>query len=416
MKLEDLADKRILLVGFGVEGKATLAFLRHYYPDAVIDVADKANGEDYLAVQKRYDLAIKSPSVKKELVTIPYTTATNIFFANTKGTVIGITGTKGKSTTTTLVYEILKAAGVRVHLVGNIGNPALTELLTEKDEKDVYVFELSSYQLEDIEYSPHIAVFVSFFPEHMDHHGSVDAYWQAKKRITAFMKEDDYFVYNPAFEPLRQLAGGLPARALAYTDVLPCRDDEIPLLGKHNRDNVRAAVTVGNLFQIDANTMKGAIVSFRPLPHRLQYVGTYKNILFYDDAISTTPQSTISAIEALDGVHTILLGGQDRGYAFDELVQMIDRSSIENIVLFPDSGEKIGALLKKYATRKFNILTTRDMKEAVAFAYKHTKPGLVCLLSTASPSYSIWKNFVEKGQLFQTYITEFSKAADEKLP
>ncbi len=411
MKIADLAGKRMLLIGMGIEGKATLAFLRHHFPDAVIDAVDKVNEEDYLAVQKDYDLAIKSPSVNKELVTIPYTTATNIFFANTKGTVVGITGTKGKSTTTTLVYDILKAGGVNAHLVGNIGKPALAELLAETDDKTVYVFELSSYQLEDIEYSPHIAVFVSFFPEHMDHHGSVEAYWLAKRRITAFLKEEDYLVYNPAFDRLRQLASDTPAHALSYTDVLPCSDAEIPLLGKHNRDNVRAAVTVGNLFHIDPSVMRNAILTFKPLPHRLQYVGTYRDILFYDDGISTTPESTISAIEALDAVHTLFVGGQDRGYAFDKLVQMIDRSGIENIVLFPDSGEKVGALLKKYVTRHLNVLITRDMKEAVAFAYAHTKPGRICLLSTASPSYSIWKNFEEKGELFQTYIKELGMSA-----
>ncbi len=411
MNIQQFANKKILLIGMGIEGKATLNYLRHYYPDAVIDIADKVNGENYLANQDRYDIAVRSPSVRRDLVRIPYTTATNMFFANTKGTVVGITGTKGKSTTTTLIYEILKNAGLRAHLVGNIGNPALTELLQEKDKDDIYVYELSSYQLEDIEYSPHIAVFVSFFPEHMDHHGSVEAYWQAKKRIASFLMNEDYLVYNPSFERLRILASETPAHALAYTDKLPCRDEEIPLKGKHNRDNVRAAVTVGNLFRVPPAIMRESIMAFRPLPHRLEHVGTYKEILFYDDGISTTPESTISAIEALDGVQTIFLGGQDRGYVFDELVRMIDRSSIENVVLFPDSGVRIGEILAKYAKRKFRIITTRDMKEAVAFAYQHTKPGRICLLSTASPSYSIWKNFEEKGELFQKYIRELGSTA-----
>lgn len=411
MNIRAFANKKILLIGMGIEGKATLQFLRQYYPDAVIDSVDKMHGDDYLAVQDRYDIAVKSPSVKKELVTIPYTTATNMFFANTKGTVIGITGTKGKSTTTTLIYEILRNQGFPAHLVGNIGNPALTEMLHERGTDDVYVMELSSYQLEDIEYSPHIAVFVSFFPEHMDHHGSVDAYWEAKKRITAFQGNEDYFVYNPAFDRLRALAAETQAHAVPYTDKLPCRDDEIPLRGRHNRDNVRAAVTVAHLFHAEEGRMRESIMAFGSLPHRLQYVGTYKDIQFYDDGISTTPESTISAIEALDGVNTIFLGGQDRGYVFDELARMIDRSSIDNIVLFPDSGIRIGRVLSTYATRKFNVLTTRDMKEAVAFAYKHTRPGRICLLSTASPSYSIWKNFEEKGALFQSYIKELAESA-----
>lgn len=409
MKVTELAGKKVLIVGMGIEGKATLQFLRHFLPDASVATADQTDGADYLSNQESYDIAIVSPGVKKGLLHIPHTTATNIFFANTRGMTIGVTGTKGKSTTASLIFAILKAAGKRAHLVGNIGNPVLLELLKERGAQDIYVYELSSYQLEDIAYSPHIAVMVSFFPEHMDHHGTIDAYWEAKKRIAAFLKPKDYLVFNSAFRELRNLAASTPAHAVPYVDSLPFKQQEVPLLGKHNRDNVRAAVTVSQILAIPPEAVKRAVRSFRPLPHRLEYVGTFKDIRFYDDAISTTPESTIAAIETLENVGTIFLGGQDRGYVFDELVHVIDRSSIQTIVLFPDSGEKILLQLRKISRRNYTILRTRDMREAVQFAFDHTPPHAICLLSTASPSYSVWKNFEEKGALFTNYVKELGQ-------
>ena len=180
MKLNDLAGKRILLLGFGKEGKSTLRYLKHFYPDSAVDTADENGNEHALDSQKDYDLAIRSPGVLPRKITIPYTTATNIFFANTKGITIGVTGTKGKSTTSSLVYEILKRDGKPVNLGGNIGIPLL-DLLLNEGPRDYYVCELSSYQIEDLEYSPHIAVFLDFFPEHMDHHGSIEDYWKASQ-------------------------------------------------------------------------------------------------------------------------------------------------------------------------------------------------------------------------------------------
>ncbi len=152
MKLEKLADKKILVVGLGIEGAATVRFLRRYVPSAKIETTDQKNGSDYLDNQEQYDLAIKSPGVSSDVIRIPYTTATNIFFANTQGMVIGVTGTKGKSTTSSLIYDILKTAKKRVHLCGNIGKPLLDELRVSRDDHDIYVVELSSYQLDDIRF------------------------------------------------------------------------------------------------------------------------------------------------------------------------------------------------------------------------------------------------------------------------
>jgi len=376
-------------------------------------IADKKDGSGYLEEQEKYDLAVRSPGVRKELITIPYTTATNLFFEGVKGMTIGITGTKGKSTTTSLIYAILKEAGYKAHLVGNIGNPLLSELQKSNTKKDVFVCELSSYQLDDIEYSPHISVILNLYAEHMDYHGGVKPYWKAKANIVARAKADDFLVYNPNISAVVKIARAARCRTTPFVSKLPFSKDIIPLLGSHNNEDVRAAVTVAGILKVPQKHIVAAIRKFKPLPHRLENIGTFNGITFYDDAISTTPESTMQALETIHNVGTLMLGGQDRGYDFRKLARTIKKKKIANVVLFPDSGIAIAAAMKT-AGCKPNILKTTNMEEAVAFAFKQCVPGSVCLLSTASPSYSLWKNFEEKGDLFKKYVKKLGRRRRSK--
>lgn len=411
MTLAELATKkRILLLGYGVEGKATEAFLRANLPGVHIDTADKKDGPTYLNRQERYDLVIKTPGIPKRLVRVSYTTATNIFFANVKGQTIGITGSKGKSTTASLIYEIIRRERKSVHLVGNIGTPLLTALMSARGKETIYVCELSSYQLDDFRHSPHIAVMTNFFAEHMDYHGSVNAYWRAKTNIVAFQGAHDFFVYNPAVPKLRTLASRVRSRAIPFIDRLPFPRRDTPLLGAHNYDNVRAAVTVGGIVGVSVSAMQQAVKAFKPLPHRLEKVGAYKGITFYDDAIATTPQATLAALKSLPHIGTIFFGGQDRGYDFRPLVNEVLDRKIPNVVLFPDSGEAVYALFQRSGKPLPRLLKTKLMKEAVQFAFGNTPTGTVCLLSCASPSYSLWKNFEEKGNQFQHFVKLYGKS------
>lgn len=406
MKLGELKKyKKILILGYGQEGQATERFLKKYCPSALIGIADKKINVNYLDEQNKYDLVIRSPGVSKHLITKPYTTATNIFFGNCLGQIIGVTGSKGKSTTASLIYSILKNAKKKVKLCGNIGRPMLLELFKPMSREDIFVCELSSYQLDDIKYSPHISVITNLFPEHMNYHGSIDAYYQAKENILKFVKPDDYYCYNPKYLILEQWAKNIkcnsrPSKRIIYFDQITN-----PLIGEHNLENIDEAVTVAKIFNIPDEIIKNTVLNFQPLPHRLQFVGKFRNILFYDDAISTTPESTICAINSFPKIGTIFLGGFDRGYNFDELSRVIIDKKIPNIVLFPDSGEKIFKLLKKVTGIKF--LRTKSMEEAVVVAYENNPANTVCLLSTASPSYSLWKNFEEKGDLFQFFVKKY---------
>lgn len=383
--------KNTLLLGYGKEGKVTERWLKKTYPGLEIRIADQARDPNYLDEQDQAEFAIKTPGLPKSKVRIPYTTATNIFMVHNRIPTIGVTGSKGKSTTASLIAHLL---GSRAKLLGNIGKPMLQELLS-KSRPEVYVLELSSYQLDDLTMAPNIAVVTNLFPEHMNYHGSEAAYYEAKKNILLHQTPADLFICNDCHPLLKKWAKEAPGRVLPFA----WGKYTSPLLGDHNQANIAAAVAVARQFKISTTTVRRALKSFQPLRHRLQKVGTFRGITFYDDAISTTPESTMAAIEALSKegpIGTLFLGGEDRGYKFQELEKTVRAHKIRNLVLFPDTGPR---MLKSRAG--FKILESRSLKEAVAWAYANTPKGTICLLSMASPSYSLWKNFEAKGDEFQ---------------
>ncbi len=401
-----LGMENILILGYGKEGKATEKYIKKYYLDANIKIADQSLSNNYLENQEKFDIAIKTPGINKELVKIPYTTATNIFFSKIlgKNTIIGVTGSKGKSTTSSLIFSILKSAGKDVELLGNIGNPMLKALMEPVKKGKIFVLELSSYQLDDIKFSPDIAVLTNLFLEHMDYHKNKDNYYQAKKNIINFQNENGFLIYNPENKESLYWLKDYKGNKIPFIQKLPVKEHDIPLLGKHNQDNIRAAVSVAKILKIGDKAISSAIKKFRGLPNRLEFLGKFKGITFYNDASSTNPDSSILAIESLRDVDTIFLGGQDRGYNFSHLEKTIKKYRIRNVVLFPDSGEKI---IKN--KKGLNILNTKSMEEAVRFAYKNTLKGKICLLSGASPSYSLWKNFEEKGDQFKYFVKKLNK-------
>lgn len=393
--------KNCAIIGYGKEGKLTHKFLEKYHPHLKIKILDQQHDKNYLQKQTDFEFAFKTPGLPKENITIPYTTATNLFMSQARmqgHTIIGVTGTKGKSTTSSLIYSLLKTANKPVHLIGNIGTPMLSMLMKHFRKPQIFVVELSSYQLDDSYYAPHIAVCLNLFPEHMNYHGSIEKYYQAKSPITLLQNNTDTFIYNSEFKLLTTWAQKTKAHVIDFTKTKQPKT-KTPLLGSHNQLNIQAALSVAKLFNLQLKTIQKTLRHFKPLTHRLELVGTFNDITFYDDAIATTPESTIAALETLTETETILLGGQDRGYDFKELEKKIHTSSIKNVVLFPDSGTRIFS-----KTHKLNILTTNSMKEAVQFAYTHTNHGKICLLSCASPSYSLWKNFEHKGDEFQKWV------------
>lgn len=430
MNTTELKKKNIAILGFGLEGKSTLNFLLqqkiNFQNITVLDINDNIKttdkiknitGKNYLKDLNKYDIIFKSSGVliSKELE--PYKnkiiTQTQFFFQRYKWKVITITASKGKSTMTTLIYQILKDAGKNVKLVWNIGTPVLDEINEDKIYEYV-VYELSSYMLDWLQKQNHISVLGSIFPEHLDWHGSMENYVQTKLNILKGSKVNvvqretmkKYKIDKMEELPISYGKEGTFTRKnnIFYNGNTPLfPTTERRLLGDHNLENICAAIAVASMVNVPLKSIQQTIKNFKWLPHRMEYVGKYDEIEFYDDAISTTPESTIQAIKTFwKKINTIFLWGTDRGYKFEELVKYLKKYEIKNIVLFSPSGKKIWELLKK--NKEFTILETDIMKEAVEFAFKHTEKWKICLLSTASPSYSIWKNFEEKWDLFKKYV------------
>ena len=423
MKLDELKNTRILILGFGKEGIDNFKFLRKIFPKKVLGVGDRSEnvkcqmpnakkvkwhlGKNYLKALKHYDIIIKSPGIPIHLPGVEkaykkgeITSQTEIFFDNCPGKIVGVTGTKGKSTTTALIYQILKAEGLRVHLVGNIGKPVLN-LLFSSTPKDIYVYELSSHQLYSLKKSPQVAILLNIYPEHLDYYKNLQEYAGAKANITLHQTERDYLVFNSENKFVSEIAKKSKAK-------------KIPISGRPYLQNIEAAKAVAKIFKISEKIVERAIKKFKPLPHRLEFVGKYKGITFYNDALSTIPETTIAALDSLgENVQTIFLGGYDRGISFLNLAKRILKSKIKNIILFPTTGTKIWKEIVKEAKKIKKILPrhfpVNNMKEAVLLAYKNTKKGKICLLSTASASFSIFRDYKEKGNLFKKYIKRLAK-------
>ncbi|MDO8576960.1 MAG: UDP-N-acetylmuramoyl-L-alanine--D-glutamate ligase [Candidatus Daviesbacteria bacterium] len=417
MNLEGFKGKTVLILGFGREGKATLRFLEKHFPKEKIGIADQSGGGDYLEKIKNYDVIIKSPGIPylpeiKEAQSLGkiITSATQIFFDNFKGQIIGVTGTKGKSTTASLILEALKKGGLDVYLVGNIGKPAL-DLLDNLNDNSIVVYELSSFQLEELDKSPHIAVITNLYPEHLDHHGDFSLYKDAKTNITKFQTKKDYLIYNQDIPELRYIAQQSKANKVSFSkkDKQMVSDlvhkDTIPLLGGFNLLNIVPAVIIGRLFKIADNKIEEVIINFRPLPHRLEFVGETHGIRFYNDSLSTIPEATAEALFALGkNVTTLIAGGYDRGLDYSVLGQAIAKSEIKTLILFPDTGVKIWDSVCKYCKKlpeKFDVL---DMGKAIEVAFAQTEPGKICLLSPASTSFNLFRDYEDRGNQFKDWV------------
>lgn len=414
--LTKFAKKHVLFIGHGREGRSFERFIKTYGNPLSFRFIDQQNGASYLdellTVDTHNTIVVKTPGCPGHQVPIEYTTPTRVFFECVRqlgARVVGITGTKGKSTTTALIGHVLAEAGLDVHVCGNIGVPMLDTLPGPNDPsraESVFVTELSSYQLADLEYSPDIAVITNLYTDHVQYHGGQDAYWEAKRNIVRYMPQNGIVVYNPDFDRIRQWIDNSACMGRPIQPSAPVNMTGWHLWGKHNMLNALMAVEVAHSFGIPREVSLEAIRHFEGLPHRLQRVRTVGGVTYIDDAIGSHPEATISAINAVheqgEEIGCLMLGGSDRSYDFSALGILIQQYRIPYLVLFPDTGKKIRqSLVGGYLPECFE---TKDMQEGVAWAEKHCMSGTVCLLSTASPSYSLWSDFEEKGQCFQDSV------------
>ncbi len=405
MTINELSSfKKIYLLGYGIEGKSTHAFLNKYCPNVEVGIGDISIDSDYLEKQLEYDLVIKSPGIRFDKVRGNYTTATNIFFANSNHKTIGITGTKGKSTTATLTHQLLQRAGKKTALAGNIGS-AMLDILTNNVDNDTYiVLELSSYQLEDIAYSPHISIILNIYEE-LHNHETFDEYRKAKFMIAQHADENDFLLYNRNLPELNELLTSTKAKKIPFMDSI----GEFNYDRSLNGDTVKALVTLTEILELEKKTIQETLDGYIALPHRMQEVGTYSGIKFINDSGANHPMASVHALKNTENIRTVLLGGQDRGFNFDEVARCLKESGVETIILFPDTQDKITHALETVEEYNPKIFYTDSMKEAVSLAFVHTPSGATCLMSPGAPSYLMYKHFPARGDAFIQEISEYAK-------
>lgn len=438
--IEKLTDKRILIFGYGREGKSTEEYIKSHVKYRSLGIFE---GKKEDINEDDYDYIIKSPGIVMLEENPKYTSQTELFIDEFSAQTIGITGTKGKSTTSSMLAHVLNACGKNAILLGNIGKPCF-DWIDDIDENTIVVFELSCHQLLHINKAPHIAVFLNLFEEHLDYYGTMDKYFGAKANIISHQNEDDFCFVG---DNVPKIAHKSQMTVIAS----PKREYELSILGEHNKTNAefvyeiaemicgevditpKSSTTNTGLVDITYNIIN-AINAFAGLPHRLEYFATVDDVRYYDDSISTIPEACINAVKSVPNVGTVIVGGMDRGIDYDILVDFIRETKDVLFILCYATGQRIYSMLgfdyednsiypKEFgnimstnyisnATEFYkykentpkNVMLTTNIDYAVELAKKNTEAGKACILSPAAPSYGYFKNFEERGEYFKSLV------------
>lgn len=445
--LRYLDDKKILILGFGKEGVSTYKFIRKHFPDKKIYISDKKTtneeiikkdinvninfGDNYLDNLKDFDIIMKSPGISFVNINIDsfkdkIKSELELFLEYMDVKTIGVTGSKGKSTTSSLIYEILKKEKKETLLLGNIGIPVF-DLIDDITKDTIVVLEMSSHQLEYMNVSPNISILLNIYEEHLDHYKSLKEYAEAKINIGRFQNKDDYFIYNVDNKIIKEcineiedsnhikyevsfegnISNNNSNKVYIKDNYIYINEEKIyninekrNLIGDHNLNNIMFVLTVSKILNLNMENVKETISNFKGLEHRMEYVGKYDDIIFYNDSIATIPEATINSIKGLKDVDTLIFGGMDRGISYDEFIDFLNTGVINNLICMPDTGYKIADKLKCSS----NIYKVETLEEAVELSKKVTKKNKICLLSPAAASYGFFKNFVEKGNIYKELV------------
>ena len=444
--IEDIKDKNIAILAFQKEGKSTLKYIRKYLKDKKITILDKNEkliddeiikkdknlecvfGTDYLKDIDKYDLVIKSPgvSLSNEILSKlngKIKTETDIVLDYYSKNIIGITGTKGKSTTSSLIYKILKDQNFDTYLCGNIGLPIFEVVDDIKDDTKLVV-EMSAYQTEFLRKSPHISILLNLYEEHLDYFHTKDNYYNSKLNIARFQNADDYFIclksktvddflkkinlkshlYRVSSQKDKDCIY-ISGENIFIGDEKICKKGiERKIIGEHNLYNIMFTLMLSKILSLDISKVLESIKNFNGLEHRLEFVGKVNDIDFYNDSISTIPEALINAVKSLKNVDTLIFGGFDRGIDYSGLIKFLNESTISNFISLPLTGHKIGKEIKNK-----NVYFVNDMESAVNISFECTKKGKICLLSPAAASYNMYKNFEERGLDFKEKVRSYKK-------
>ena len=420
-----LNNKRILIFGYGREGKSTEEYIKSHVNVEKLDIFE---GKKEDINEADYDYIIKSPGIVMLESNPKYTSQTELFLDEFADRTIGVTGTKGKSTTSSMIAHTLNQCGIKAILLGNIGKPCF-DMIDEIDEKTWIVFELSCHQLLHINRAPHVALFLNLFEEHLDYYGTMEKYFLAKANIISHQQDGDICF----------VGGNVPeidTKANKTVITKPQNDYKLSILGEHNKINAEFVYNVSAMIlgENKKDQIVAAIEAFEGLPHRLERFAVIDDVTYYDDSISTIPEACINASLSVNNTGTVIVGGMDRGIDYDILVDFIrERKDILFILcyatgrriaeqlgldfldnsIYPEEFANVmstrynnGADYPKEKSSLSNVMLTINLEEAVALAKKNTKAGKACILSPAAPSYGYFKNFEERGDVFKALVRE----------
>lgn len=447
MKQQRLKRQKIAILGFGREGKAILKFLQKspQYPKAVrlglgrgaeiviFDHNPKTAvprsmrailGKDALQWLHGFKLLFRSPGIPYLTPEIQHvleegakcSSATKLFFELAPCRIVGVTGTKGKGTTATLIYNILKAAGRDAHLVGNIGTPAL-QTLPKLKKTSIAVFELSSFQLQDLDTSPDVAVVLDIFPDHMDSHRSFEEYLNAKMHIARHQKSRDrvFYVSDNAFSAKAASEGRGKKIAVSSDGFSLFLPTDLKIPGPHNFKNAVMAATVTRALGVKNDVIVETVKKFRGLPHRLELVREIKRknatIRFYDDSAGTNPQTAAAAVRSFTEPVILIAGGKDKNLDYAPLREVIAASpNVKAIMLIGENKRKIHDALHGSIKDESGITEYKNLADAVHAAYQFTKRHTltakrsVVVFSPAAASFDMFRDYAERGDAFKKIV------------
>ncbi len=392
-----MKDKKILIWGYGREGKSTENFLKEYCSPASVEIYE---GPREGVRDEEYDLIFVSPGICFEedapfFDNRKFTSQTEIFLEEYGKQTVGITGTKGKSTTSALLQRVLDAcSGHRTFLMGNIGKPCL-DYLPEMNEDSIAVFELSCHQCQRLQADPHVAVFLDLFEDHLDRYHTMEHYFDAKSGITKHQTEGDLLFVG-------EQVPHLDTKAAVTVIRLPENEHyDLRIPGVHNQLNAEFVKEIAvSVFGCREEEVRKAMAQFGGLPHRLEYCGQVDGIDYYDDSISTIPEAAIRAAGSVPNAGTVLIGGMDRGIEYDILTDFIRQHPELQFILAYASGKRILESVKDCP----NVHYVEDLAAQVELAKRITPKGRAVIMSNAAASYGYFKNFEERGEYFQRLI------------
>lgn len=418
---------KVAIAGYGAEGQSSYRYFTGRGNDVTIvttkispdyplpDGAQAIVADDAFSKLTDFDMVVRTPPMRPDSIHTngKVWTQANEFMAKCPAPIIGVTGTKGKGTTCSLIASILRASGQRVHLVGNIGVPPL-DVLASIESTDTVVFEMSSFQLWDLKKSPQIAVVLMIEPDHLDVHRDMEEYATAKANIARFQSEHDTIIYHPSNELTSRIAEQSAARRVCYADEngdgvyikdetffagkdAICPVGALQLPGVHNHENACAAITAALLAGAPRGFVEAGLRDFNGLPHRLKYVRTVRDVDYYDDSIATTPGSAIAALRSFSGRSIIILGGSDKGADYAEIIRTCKEVSA-SVVAIGQTGERIAQFCMELEVPV--VREQGDMRAVVGVASGLARPGERVILSPASASFDQYKSYSDRGEQF----------------